>query len=497
MEHTNEKQNGNQHPDVEKIEYYVDNDLVYDDEIYFYKLITKNEEAKIKFFLIKVESIVLSPGLCILFYGDILEGSVLDVPKFNEYPYSRFKGEIYKGLIYKSDNFEILFPEEVKELNNTFSGKIVSESDSKSFINNQYHFDKKGDFDIYEVKLDKKINLNSIGRSFKNIYILSKDLLNGYSVSGLKIDPISLFNENNCTDYSKPVLYSHCYDKKDILSNGDLWLIKRLKFNKLFTTILFNIIGPVIILVLFLNLISISEVFAFPWLISIIFAIIGAFFYFSLSDKVDRIKKFELNRKNEINILLDISNIFGTIFSISIIILMLFLFSRHYEYKSEYVYDSEKKVYLEGNSFNVSNDLIFKSKDITKRFLPIYKSKTIDIFYQTPGSLLSFSNRYIDLEINLNFKKCDYLLGDNLDNSLSVIRNNIQGNISSGYYGDLSSMNTYDYRKTIINIEEDVMKSLTNSVDVNKSFVEEIKITTKYALLKNVYADKLVINTSK
>jgi hypothetical protein len=486
MEHTDEKQNGEQQPSVEKVEYCVDDNLVCEDEILFYKLITKNEEAKIKFFLVKVDNIVLSPGLCVLFSGDILEGSVLDICKFDEYTYSRLVEKNGSECIYKSNTFELLLPPEVNELNKKFSGTVVSNPDFTVFLNNEYSFYSRNYLNAYEVKLDNNINVKSIDRIFKNIYIFSKDLLNGYSISGFKIDPISLFNENNNTDFSKPVLYSHCYDKKDILSNDDLWLIKRLRFNKMFTTVLFNIAGPFILLVLFLNLVTSSEVFAFSWIISIFFSVIIGLVYFSLNEKVDKIKNFELNRKNEINTLLRVSNIFGSVFMFSFILLFLFLFSRHYEYKSEYVYDNENKVYLEDNSFNVPNNLIFGSDKIIKRFIPIYKSKSIDVLYQTPGSLLSFSNKYIDLEIHLTFKKGDYLLGDNLDNSLSVIRDSIQKKVSSGHYGDLSSMNTYDYRKAIINIEEDIMNLVSLAINEEESVVEDIKILTKYAKLHNV-----------
>lgn len=492
MEHTDEKQNGNQQPDVEKIEYCieycVDNNLVYEDEIYFYKLITKNEEAKSKFFLIKVDNIVLSPGLCILFSGDISEGSVLDIPKFDEYKYSKLFENNDGNCILKSDNFEILFPVEVDILNKTFSGTVVSNPNFDILNNNKKSFYFRDFDDIYEVKLDNSIDVNSINRIFKNIYIFSKDLLNGYVVNGLKINPLSLFNENNNTDFSKPVLYSYCYDKKDILSKADLWLIKKLNFKRSFTSISFNTIRIIILVVLFFNISSTSSTFAIPWVLSIFTFLIIAIFYFSLAEKVYKIAKFDLKRKNDIDDLLRGSNVYGTLFSFFIIILMLFLFSRHYEYKSEYVYDTKNNVFLEGNSFNVTSDLIFDKKGINTRFLPIYKGKQIDILYQTPGSLLSFSVKYIDLEININFKKGDYLLGSNLDNSLSVIRDSIQRRVSSGYYGDLFSMNTYEYRKSIINIEEDIMNLISLAINEEESVVdvEKIEILTKYAKLQNV-----------
>ncbi len=481
-----ENQNkGDQQPNVEKVKYVVGNDLDYIEDEYYYKLY--REDCSEDSFLISLDDITLSPGMILEFNIDKEDFSFFDefIVKFN---FDDLIMNYYSSL--KDYNFISFYvSKDLFDLNKTYSGIIVSEKD-KDVASNNFHkilFNTKS---VYEVKLDKEIEVKSIKRKFKKIYLLSDALLIGNKVENFKINPESLFNNNNDVSYSKPVLYTEYYDKNIVLSKEDSSLFIKDRFYTQFNEYAKNIFLWVIIITLSVNAGLIKSVFAFDWSMIIPVFLLIAWFYFLQTDKVSRNKNYNISYKDNLIYKIKGQNILGTIAGGVVIFFLLFVYTKNYKYKSEYIYDTQKQVFLEDNSFVVPNGLFLKTNDIVDRFKPVYAKHSIDLVYQTPGSLLSFSNKYIDLEVNFEFNKGDFLLGTNLKKVLSDIRNVMQKNISKGLYGDLSSMNTYNYRVTMVDIERDIMQLLTAYLDSNKikseDIVKNVSITTKYAKLHNV-----------
>lgn len=477
-----EEKNGYQQPNVEKIQYSVCTHLKQIEDEWFYELL--NEVCdEVKILYINVDRLVLVPGMNVYFYGEEIEDeSVLDIEVFDEYTCSRLI-EKYNECLYKADKFEILFTGEVKKLNELHSGTVMEKVDSESEIDNE-------NTDVYEVRLNDKLIIESIKRTFKKIYVHSNDLLNGFEVKNLKINPFSLFDCNHEIQFDKPVLYSCRYDKKDILSNDDLWLLRKSKIYSFINEGMYALFFYSFILVILVNIFTTSSFFIFSWPQLIIFLGIPlAIILFQAAKRKD-INDTKVEKKDDLKTKNKKFNFIGTIFGAVLFIFSMYGYSATYSFGSTYIYDSKNKIFLESNKVVVDSNLVFRKDKILDRFIFVEGSYIIDLVYQTPGSLLSFSNKYIDLEINFVFKKGKFLLGLNMKDVLSINRNEIQKNLSSGFYGDLSNMNNYEHRKALIVIEEDLMKILTLAIisDEFKSedIVESVTITTKYAKLQNV-----------
>ena len=488
------KQNGDQQPSVEiksEVTYhkYIVCDKMEEIEGKFYyklKLETLKEE---KYVFIEVSKIVLAPNMIISISSEKLEdGDILDIEVFDEITCSRLIEKHGKCLYAVNPFTEIIFPDDTKILNDFHSGKVMMEMNDNFDSDASFHLSREGDPTTYEVKLSKEIFIKSINRTFKRIYVSSYGLLNGFTLENLKINPYSLFDCNHNTDYDKPVLLAMYSDRNNILSSKDKWLLKRENWFNTFNEMVYAIMFYGFILFVLVNILATSTYYSFDFslLVVLVFPLL---LIWAQNDK--RPSNAVVVPKNKSDI--DKSRFFNisrTILGGGIFFFLLYFYSTFYSFNSEYLYDSKEKKFLNNNSVNVGSDLVFRKDKILERYIPIENKYSIDLFYQTPGTLLSASNKYIVLEINFEFQKGNFLLETNLDKALKDIRKILQKNISLGLYGRLSSMNTYNYRVTMIDIERDVMQLLTTYLDSNKikseDIVKNVSITTKYAKLHNV-----------
>jgi hypothetical protein len=487
----NKKENGEQQSGVEKetevlfYKYIVQGNLYEINNKFYYRLCKETPKGH-KSLLIDVSKIVLAPDMVISISTDSLDNdTILDIETFDETTCLRLIEKQGKYSYIVNTFTEIIFPDEVKDLNSLYSGKVMEKMDSGF---KEKYIESKDDFDIYEVKLDNEIDIESINRTFSKIYVYSKDLLNGFSLHNLHINPFSLFDCDHSSTYDKPILISGCYDKKEILSSSDYWLLKREKWFNDFNEGVYGVMFYGFIIFFLINIISTSEAFVFNWGLLIILIVPIAIIWMQSEKRLSN-ECIVIRNKSYID-RSRFFNISRTIIGLLIFVSFLFGYSKNYSYKTDYVYDSVKREFLKDNSFMVSNDLVFKKKKILKRYIPISSVFDMDLVYKNPKTLLSFSDSFIDLEIHIEFNKCDYLLDSNISNNLSKTNKIFQENISKGLYGDLSSMNTYEYRKFIIDLEEDIMNLLTALLAENnliaENIVKNITINTKYAKLQNV-----------
>jgi len=484
------KQNGGQQPSVEVksevvfYDYIVCDKLEEIDNELYYKLSLETLKEH-KYLYIEVSKIVLAPNLIISISSNTLEnGDIIHIEAFDENTCFRLI-EKYGNCFYSitSSKVEIIFPNIVKELNNSYSGKVmldVSDYNSCSYSSS---------IGTYEIKLDRQIYIKSIERAFKKIYVPSYDLLNGFEVKNLKIDPESLFDCDHTSSIDKPKLLAKYAKKEDIISEKDKWLLKKVKFYKIFTKLVKYISFTLILSVIVLSILTTSETFVIS-LVAIMNLAIAYIVYVFISDKVKILDNIMLEKKYDIDKVFRYGNIKGTMLSLFVILFFLYSYSVLYKYDTNYVYDSVKKEFLDSNSFVVDKTLVFNKDKILDRYIPVINNYSIDLLYKDPNSLLTFSNKFIDLEINIKFKEGKFLLGDDMSRNLLKIKTIFQKNISKGLYGDLSTMNTYEYRKVLIDIEQDFMNLLTASLKQKKliaeNIVDKITITTKYAKLQNI-----------
>ena len=475
MQHTDEKQKQNEVQSENRLEYIVANNLEDIDGVTCYKLEASDKNIEVQTLYIKTDKIVLAPGLSLFITVDkLLNEQILDIEKFNEDTCLRLI-EKHKECLYIVTPFtEILFPIEVKALNNLHSGTVMQKNES--------------DFNIYEVKLDNEIVIPSIGRIFKKITVTSDNLLNGFKLKNIKIEAKLLFNVNHNTEYEKPLLYSYYTERKDLLASEDSWLFKKYNFLKGFNDIALKIVYVVTFIIVLLNISATHVYFSFPWVSFFVYGILLLVAFVFLSNKVKEAKNEVIKTKNDLISAIKKTNIIGTFFSIFFIFLSLFMFSRHYEYKENLVYDNENKTFLESNSFRVTSDLIFDTNYITHRFEPVYTNYSFDIIVDNTNESTTFSKEYLDLKIDISLKKGNYLLDLELKNKLMKVREVFIANINNGLYGDLYTENNFHYRKILIEIEEDInnLLEITLNKDSNSSVVSNINITTKYAKLQNV-----------
>jgi len=486
MVHTDEKQKENElQSSKERLEYIIANDLVEIESKFYYELNSFDQSIEVETLYISIDEIVLAPRMSLFIAtSNIANKSILSSVIYTDKILITFISEEY--------SYEVLLPDDAVTLNSYHSGVVMLQDEKKVTIrNNDTSVPDLDLVNIYEVKLDKKIELESVGRAFSKIYVLSDDLVIGFKVENIKINPIYLFSVDFKTDYNKPVLVSFYISQEEAISKEDSWLLKKFDFLKIFnTSVLYTLYG-ITFLVLLINIFVTNDYFSFPW----VAFVISVVFYFiainALDEKVKKINNLVISKKNDLLSAIKSINIFGTIVSSFFVLFALFIFSRHYVYKADYVYDTVNGQYLDSNRFNVSFDHIFDSKYITDRFIPVKHNYVIDGLYQIEGdSLLSFSNKYVDLEVNIDFKKCSCLIGTELDDYLKIVERTIQQQISNGDYGNIANMNDYEFRKFLIDVEKDVVDILSLGIDVEKVRAEEvinkIKIKVRYAKLKNI-----------
>lgn len=488
-----QKQNGEQQPSVENgteviyHEYIVCDKLEKIEDKLHYKLSLKTLKQH-KFLYIEVSKIVLAPNMIISISSDNLnDGDLLDIEAFDEYTCSRLK-EKHKVCLYKISRFQILFPEEVKELNYLYSGVVMKNMDSVVDIDRKFFLYKSYAAKVYEVKLDSKITINSINRVFKKIYLYSDDgLFNGFKVKNLKIDPISLFNCNHTLIVDKPKLRAKYARKEDVLSEDDKTLLKKASFYKIITKSIKYFSLFFIWIVVGLSIITTSSYFKIN-LESTIYLFIAILFYLGLSEKVDTLYYLKFIKKDDVYKVFKYGSIVGSIISFLFIFFFMYLYSALYMYNTDYAYDSVKKKFLDDSKFFVDTSLIFRTDKILKRYIPIKSNYSFDLLVNNPNELPTFTKRYIDLKVIIDLKKGKYLLDPDLVKIISSIQVLFTNNINKSLYGDIYSMNKYEYEKALVEIKEDINYVLDGTLDIdyNSSVVSNINILTKYAKLQIV-----------
>ncbi len=488
------KQNGDQQPSVEiksEVIYhkYIVCDKMEEIEGKFYYRLKLETLKEHEYVFIEVSKIVLAPNMIISISSEKLEdGDILDIEVFDETTCSRLIEKYGKCLYIVNPFTEILFPDDTKILNDFHSGKVMMEMNDNFDSDASLHLSREGDPTTYEVKLSKEIFIKSINRTFKRIYVISDDLLNGFTLENLKINPYSLFDCNHNTDYDKPVLFAMYSDRNNILSSEDKWLLKRENWFNTFNEMVYAIMFYGFILFVLVNILATSALYSFDFSLLMVLAF-PLLLIWAQNDK--RSSNAVVLAKNKSDI--DKSRFFNisrTILGGGIFFFLLYFYSTAYSFNSEYLYDSKEKKFFNNNSVMVGSDLVFRKDKILDRYIPVKSIYSFDLIYQTPNSMLSFSNKYIDLEVMFEFKKGNFLLGSDMKNAIDSIRNIMQAKLSSGFYGNLSDMNTYEYRKTLIVIEEDAMNYLSSVINLDEfkseDIVKKIKIITKYAKLQNV-----------
>jgi len=486
MEHTDKKQKENsvQFSD-KKLEYIIANDLVEIEWELYYELKSSDQSVDVKTLYISIDDIVLAPKMSLFIETlNIDDKSILSSVIYTDKLIITFNSEEY--------SYELLLPDDSIVLNSYHSGTVMLQDKSRVTIkDNDTSVPDLDLVNIYEVKLDEKITIESLDRTFSKIYVPSEDLVIGFKVENIKINPLYLFSVDFNRDFNKPVLVSFFISEKEAISKEDSKLLNKLYFLRIFnTSVLFTLYG-ITFVVLLINTFITNDYFSFPWFAFIVAVIIHFIAINALDEKVREINSLVIVKKDDLLEGIKSSNIFGTIVSAIFVLFALFIFSRHYAYETDYVYDTVNQQYLESNSFNVSSDHIFDTKYITERYIPVEHNYVIDALYQVEGdSLLSFSNKYVDLEVNIDFKKCSCLIGNELSKYLKRIEEKIQAKISNGVYGNIANMDNYDYRKFLIDLEKDVVDTLFLGINVENVKVEDIinkiEIKVRYAKLKNI-----------
>jgi hypothetical protein len=453
-----------------------------------YKLTSTDKECKIQILYIEVSKIVLAPGLSLFITIDkLLNEQVLDIEKFDEDTCLRLI-EKHKECLYIITPFiEILFPIEVKLLNKLHSGVVMQKMKEgfsllKSNIGSLCLI-RSTDTRDYEVKLDESIFITSIDKTFKKIYASFDPkitILNGFYIVKMKINPYSFFQYEN-------LLLSSC-SINDNLSKDDALLLKKEKIYSNINKYVGYGFYISIILTVFLNLLVTKSIFVIDWYIFIPVLIYIAMILFFHKMKMDEIKLIELKRKDDLKRKIKRASLVGTIIGSVVLFFILLVSTLSYKYSTDYVYDTQKKVFLDSNSFIVNKKYLLDSDAVLKRFIPVYTQYSFDIIVDTPRELPTFSMQYLDLKVVISFYKGDYLLDQNLSKKIEKINEIFTKNINSGLYGNLYTSNKYEYKKILIDIEEDInnLLEVTLNKDQFSSIVSNVTINTKYAKLHNV-----------
>ncbi len=486
MEHTDkkQKQNENEVQSENRLEYIVA------DKLYeqlkgktFYKLEAVDKECNVQILYIEIDKIVLAPNLRLFISIDKLSNEeVLDIEVFNEDTCLKLI-DLHNECLYTVSNFSILFPEEVKILNQFHSGVVVEKMKPGFLLlkNGGLCLIRSTDYRDYKVRLDNPIILNSINKVFKKIYVCfdpTIKILNGFSIVNIKINPFSFFQYHND-------LESLACDIESNLSKNDVWLIKKEKIYSNINKYVGYGFYFLIVITFLLNLLVTKSVFTIDWIL-----IIPSLFYIFLIIFFHKMKKSDtelisLKRKDDLKRKIRSAKLIGTTLGFVFLISILIAVTLSYKYSSDYVYDKQKKTFLDNNSFVVNKKYFLNSDAVLKRFIPVYSKYSFDILVDDTNELPSFSKRYIDLKVNISFYQDKILLDKNLKSKLSNTIEIFARNINKGLYGDLYNLNKYEYKKTLIDIEEDInnVLELTLKKKGHSVIISDVIINTGYAKL--------------
>lgn len=477
----------NEKPNVNK--FVVDYKLETIDSCNFYKLsLVEEEENNNKYFLLPIDNFVLAPGL------------ILEIENKELIPYKTIlkdekiiNGAFASNIFHYIDGeFKINFPEIVNTLNWDLSG-IVQDSYTKNEFaekigHDRYLFKYSYNTTFFKVKLDNPVILNN-EKIYKHIYIPynsqyrdeKEQILNGYKLVGLKIDPFLLF-ESNKVAVSKEIIKFN-----DVISGEDKNFIKKNYLYKSLSKYMNWILIPISLLIGLAGLIQIliysghfGHVYA---LILLVFTIwLNSSAYTKIEninfDKKDDLLKIKQNAEIK-------SNIF---FNIFIILIIFFFFIMFINYNSSYVYDSKKNE-LRSNYFIIDTDEILNFKKINSRYYLVNDKYVSKVFYKNKNKLLNEDN-ILALDVEVKFTEGLHL--KTIKQSQIFAKEKLQKDIESGKFADWNKddiINDVNFQKSLIDIRE-VFKSYiledyykNNSSEEKKNIIEYIEVKSRYTRL--------------
>lgn len=273
------------------------------------------------------------------------------------------------------------YPEELVIINSKFSGKVVE------------HYSGN----MNTIKLDKKIKLPN--KTISQVEICDDDLLVAMKIENIKFESYHLLDNSN---------EINIYTKNYTIAKEDLDLIKHSKeVFKIFQVSLISIIGLFIIsfisnFALYLYLDNSSLITAYK--LEYVALIIYAYLFFRFIPEHVFYKYRKAYKKDQLK------EIFSTNKLLTLIVGFLIFFSLIYKltlgitYKSDCVYDSEKKILITKPYFYLNSDIT----DIEKRYIPIYSNYQYKILVKNTENL--DYNKIVFLDFDLSFAKNDNLI---------------------------------------------------------------------------------------
>lgn len=289
-------------------------------------------------------------------------------------------GEYYKI----SDLSDIVhYPDDLKTLNSKFSGKVVEHSCNHNLI-----------------KLDNKIKVGT--KTISQVIIYNDDLLVAMKVENIEFEYYNLCNENI------PVIYKPKYE----ITKEDLNLINYAK--KCFDLLFFSSLAILSLLVLsfiasfitFLDSDNISVITSYKLEYIGLIVFIGLILYYLVKCVInpynDSYKKDQLKEIFSKKRLISIFTVFILFSGLTVGL------TTGITYKSDCVYDSEKKILITEPYFKLDSISNLRASYIDNRYIPIYSNYQYKILVKNSENL--DYNKIVFLDFDLSFVKNDNLI---------------------------------------------------------------------------------------
>lgn len=471
--------------------FIVENKLEVIDSCKFYKLSLVEEENNNKYFLLPIDNFVLAPGL------------ILEIENKEKIPYKTIlkdekigNGAFASNIFHYIDGeFKINFPEIVNTLNWDLSG-IVQDSYTKNEFaekigHDRYLFKYSYNTFFYKVKLDLPIILNN-EKIYKHIYIPynsqyrdeKEQILNGYKLVGLKIDPFLLF-ESNKVAVSKEVIKIN-----DVISGEDKNFIKKNYLYKSLSKYMNWILIPISIIMAILGLIiSVDHQISGITLIAIVILMGTVKININICENIN---KLEFSKKDDLLNIKKIAKIKSAIaFNIMAIWSVFFGTILIYEYNSPYIYDKKNNKihnsFFYDNLIIVSKEEFLSKQKVIDRYIHLYDTFNNKVFYQNKNKMIN-QNNILAIDLEVKFTKGDHLIEIPYRVEIAVLK--LQKDIENGKFSDWNKddiINDVDFQKSLIDIREVfksyIMQDYLTKNELDKNIIEYIKVNPRYTKL--------------
>lgn len=422
---------------------------------------------EVKYILVSINDFILAPRLEIRVNGKIEYAKILALDSCLRFD---------QGVDYiKLPELSLIFDDTFSSLNRDFSGSVMDIVELNKLSINRNYSDMVYGFQgiyhkVYEVRLDNYIHFNE--SIYKKIYVLSAELLKGYKLTGIKINPLSLFN--NLLDKSKkPVVCSIIIDKSNLIVESDFIFFKKtLSYVKIPRKVglIMKTLFPITILIYFQSLFAGWEYF----IVFISLALIPIWFNDS---KVSKILDFSLTRKDDLLKVRKMVRIPTLLIGIIIFVSSIFFISLIQSYDSDYIYDIRTEGFTKGSVKLIDINEIFDSKAAANRYIPVKNTCSATMFYEENDDIVTSSKKIARLDLTLSLAPGLYLLDENKCDGFTTSVEKYQNVLKPSTLGNIDTIN-------IQAIKEEIKTSFLENSGFTSDDILEYSVTGERVMLK-------------